>query len=107
MKDIFATFNYACEKISENGFMKSAGYSSLKRMVTECKTAFETKYGSVDNLGGIQYILDEIEELYGLIDSGLQGVDIGIRDLVEKHLFRDLMSYVKELEEVYKEDFTE
>ena len=107
MKDIFATFNYACEKISENGFMKSAGYSSLKRMVTECKVAFETKHGSVDSLGGVQYILDEIEELYGLIDSDLQGVDIGVRDLVEKHLFHDLMSYVKELEEVYKEDFTE
>ena len=107
MKDIFATFNYACEKISENSFMKSAGYSSLKHMVTECKVAFETKYGSVDSLGGVQYILDEIEELYGLIDSGLQEVDIGIRDLVEKHLLHDLMSYVKKLEEVYKEDFTE
>ena len=107
MKDIFATFNYACEKISENGFMKSAGYSSLKRMVTECRVAFENKYGSVNSLDGVKYILDEIEELYGLIDSGLQSVEIGIRDLVEKHLFHDLMSYVKELEEVYKEVFTE
>ena len=56
MKDIFAGFTYACEKISENGFMKSAGYSSLKRMVTECKVAFENKYGSIDGLDGVKYI---------------------------------------------------
>ena len=104
MKDIFATFNYACEKISENGYMKDAGYNSLKRMVTECKVAFESKYGSIDELDGVKYILDEVEELYGLIDSGLQGIDIGIRDLVEKHLFQNLISHVKELEEVYRED---
>ena len=107
MKDIFAGFTYACEKISENGFMKSSGYSSLKRMVTECKVAFENKYGSIDSLDGVKYLLDEIEELYGLIDSGLQGVDIGIRGLVEKHLFHDLMSYVKKLGKIFKEDFAE
>lgn len=107
MKDIFATFNYACEKISENGVMKTAAYTSLKRMVTECKVAFENKYGSVGSLDGVKYLLDEIEELYALIDSGLLCVDIGIRDLVEKHLFHDLMSYVKKLEEIYKEDFAE
>lgn len=104
MKDIFATFNYACEKISENGFMKPAGYSSLKRMVTECKVAFENTYGSIDNLDGVKYLLDEIEELYGLIDSGLQGVDIGIRNLVEKHLFQNLISHIKELKDIYEED---
>lgn len=107
MKEIFAGFTYACEKISENGAMKTAGYSSLKRMVTECKVAFENKYGSIGSLDGVKYLLDEIEELYALLDSGLQGVDIGIRDLVEKHLFHDLMSYVKELEEIYKEDCAE
>lgn len=107
MKDIFASFNYACEKISENGYLKDAGYSSLKRMVTECKVAFESKYGSIDELGGVKYILDEVEELYGLIDSGLQGVDIGIHGLVEKHLYHDLMTYVKKLEKIYKEEFAE
>lgn len=107
MKDIFAGFTYACEKISENGFMKSAGYSSLKRMVTECKVAFENKYGSIDGLDGVKYILDEVEELYGLIDSELQGVDIGVHGLVEKHLYHDLMTYVKKLEKIYKEDFAE
>lgn len=104
MKDIFATINYAYEKISENGYMKAAGYGSLKRMVNECKVAFENKYGSIDGLDGVKHILDEIEELYGLIDSGLQGVDIEIRNLVEKHLFQNLISHVKELEEVYRED---
>jgi len=107
MKDIFAGFLYAREKISENGVMKAAGYSSLKRMVTECKVAFENKYGSIANVNWVRYLLDEIEELYGLIDSGLQGVDIGIRDLVEKHLFQNLIAHVKELEEIYKEDFAE
>lgn len=107
MKDIFAGFTYACEKISENGVMKTAGYSSLKRMVAECKVAFENKYDSIGSLDGVKYLLDEIEELYALLDSGLQGVDIGIRGLVEKHLFHDLMFYVKELEEIYKEDFAE
>ena len=63
MKDIFATFNYACEKISENGYMKDAGYNSLKRMVTECKVDFESKYGSIDELDGVKYILDEVEEV--------------------------------------------
>ena len=33
MKDIFATLNYAFEKISENDILKDAGYDSLKRMV--------------------------------------------------------------------------
>lgn len=107
MKGIFNGFDYACEKISEDGVLKTAGYNSLKRMVTECKVAFENKYASVGSLDGVKYLLDEIEELYALIDSGLLCVDIGIRDLVEKHLFHDLMSYVKKLEEIYKEDFAE
>ena len=107
MKDIFASLLYACEKISTDAAMKPAGYSSIKRMVTECKVAFESKYGSIDSFSSVGYVLDEIEELFGLIDSGLQYVDIGIRGLVEKHLFHDLMSYVKELEELYIEDFAE
>lgn len=104
MNDIFATFTYACEKISENGVMKTAAYASLKRMVTECKVAFENKYGAVEKHDGVNYILNEIEELYRLIDSDLESVDIRIRALVEKHLFQNLISHVKRLEEIYKED---
>lgn len=104
MKDIFATFEYACEKISESGCLKTAGYSALKRMVAECRVAFENKYGSVENLIGIRYHLDEINELYALIDSGLENVDMGIRCLVEKHLFQNLISHVKELKRIYEKD---
>ena len=104
MKDIFATFTYACEKISENGPLKASAYNSVKRMVTECTIAFENKYGSIDNMPAVQYYLNEIEELYALIDNGLVCVDLGIRDLIEKHLFQNLMYHVKELKSLYIED---
>lgn len=104
MNDIFATFTYACEKISENGPLKAGGYSALKRMVTECTIAFKNKYKAIENVPAVQYHLNEIEELYALIDNGLVCVDLGIRDLMEKHLFQNLMYHVKELKEIYLQD---
>lgn len=104
MKDIFITLTYACEKISENGPLKASAYNSVKRMVTECTIAFECKHGSLENLPAVQYHLNEIEELYALIDNGLVCVDLGIRDLIEKHLFQNLMCHVKELKALYIQD---
>lgn len=104
MSDIFATFTYACEKISENGPHKAGAYNSVKRIVTECTIAFESKHGSIENVPAVQYHLNEIEELYALIDNGLVCVDLGIRDLIEKHLFQNLMHHVKELEKIYLQD---
>ena len=83
MKDIFAALTHACEKISENGPLKAGNYNTLKRMVTECTIAFESKHGSIENVPAVQYHLNEIEELYALIDNGLVCVDLGIRDLIE------------------------
>lgn len=103
MKDIFATFGYACEKISGNSALKMAGYDSLKRMVSECKIAFENKYGDINNLSGIKYHLDEIQELYSLIDNNLEYVDFSIRDIVEKHLFQNLITHVKELKVIFED----
>ena len=104
MKDIFAALTHTCEKISENGPLKTGSYNDLKRMVTECTIAFESKHGSVENVPAVQYRLNEIEELYVLIDNGLVCVDLGIRDLIEKHLFQNLMHHVKELEKIYLQD---
>lgn len=104
MKDIFAGFEYACEKISENGCLKEAGYESLKQMVLECRTAFEGRYGSIDNVDFVKYHLDEIYELYDLIDDGVLRIDPSVRECVEKHLFQNLMSHIKELRECYVED---
>lgn len=104
MKDIFNGFYYACEKISENGVLKTAGYDSLKQMVTECVAFFEGKYGSIDSLGGIKYRLEEIEELYALLDSNLDGVDYRIKGQVEKHLFQNLFTHIKELKKMYDEE---
>ena len=73
-------------------------------MVTECTIAFESKHGSIENVPVAQYHLNEIEELYALIDNGLVCVDLGIRDLIEKHLFQNLMHHVKELEKIYLQD---
>lgn len=104
MKDIFNGFNYACEKISEDSVLKTAGYDSLKRMVTECVAFFEKKYGSIDSLGGFKYHLEEVEELYALLDSNLDGVDYCIKGQVEKHLFQNLFMHIKELKKMYDEE---
>lgn len=104
MKDIFATLNYAFEKISENDILKDAGYDSLKRMVSECADAFEAKYGSIDNVDWVKYCLNEIYELYDLIDNALPGLEMGIRAKIEKHLYQNLMNHVRELQKAYKAD---
>ena len=104
MKDIFATFNYACEKISEDGVLKTAGYDSLKRMVTECVACFKEKYGFLDSLGGFKHHLEEVEELYALLDCNLDGVDYRIKGQVEKHLFQNLFMHIEELKKMYDEE---
>ena len=104
MKDIFATFTYACEKISENGVLKAAGYSEIKRMVSECVVFFEARYGSVNNVDFIKYHLDEIQELYSLFDSGLEINEANTRNLVEKHLFQNLICHVTQIKDMYEED---
>lgn len=107
MKNIFAGFNRMCGDIENNTSLKYISYGSIKQIVAACIAEFEGKYGSLANVNAVNYRIDEIEELYGLIDSGLQGVDIGIRGLVEKHLFQNLIAHVKELEEIYKKDSKE
>lgn len=104
MKGIFNGFDYACAKISEGGVLKTAGYDSLKRMVTECVAFFEGKYGSIDSLGGVKYHLEEVKELYALLDSNLDGVNHQIKGQVEKHLFQNLFTHIRELKKMYDEE---
>lgn len=103
MKDIFATLNYAKEKISENSYFKEAGYESIQRMVLDCKTYLTDRFDSIENVDVAKYHLDQIDELFEILNGEIDQIPYGLRERVEKHLFTSLFAHVDELKSVYDE----
>lgn len=69
MSVIFNTLHYAEEKALLDDTMRSWGYNTTRDMVTKCEEELKQRYGSVDAVETYKCLLDEIHDLYSLIDS--------------------------------------
>lgn len=113
MKAIFNLLSYAAEKVFENSTMSDWGYSTTKDMVNSCEEELRKRYGAVDAVDSYKYLLDEIHELYSLIDTGLIKIPYEIRELSKKYFLQCLFSKLRELEmyceetDQYFEDYGE
>ena len=68
MSEIFNTLHYAEEKALLDDTMRSWGYNTTREMVAKCEEELKQRYGSVDAVDAYKCLLDEIHELYSLID---------------------------------------
>lgn len=98
MKEIFRMLHYAKEKTLAPGSLGPWGYDSTKDMVKKCEAELVLRYGSVDAADSYKYLLEEIHEIYSLIDDGLAHVPGDFQAQFEKYMLQILFSKLEELE---------
>jgi hypothetical protein len=103
MKEIFNQLGYACEKVLSNGYLKSAGYASSKRMVKECEDELVRRYGSVEAKDSFSYTLEKVHIAYDLIDKALDDIPDEARDKIKKCLQEYLFDRLQELADMSAE----
>lgn len=103
MKEIFNELYYAKEKTLNPDYLGSWGYDSTKSMVKKCEEELVLRYGSVDAVDSYKYLLEEIRDIYSLIDDGLPQVPDVIRGRFEKYMLQILFSKLEELQELCEE----
>lgn len=69
MTDIFNRLDYAREKTLLDDTMRIWGYNATKDMVAKCEKEIIKRYGSVEMVDSFKFLLDDIHELYALIDD--------------------------------------
>lgn len=69
MTDIFNRLDYAREKTLLDDTMRIWGYNVTKEMVAKCEEEIIKRYGSVKMVDSYKALLDDIHELYALIDD--------------------------------------
>lgn len=102
MADIFNTLHYAEEKALLDDVMQSWGYNATKEMVTKCEEELVKRYGSVDTVDSFKYLLEEIHELYSLIDN-IYNISTENQDRLWHYLVELLFVKLHELEDCCKE----
>lgn len=103
MKEIFNLLGYAKEKTLLDGPMAKWGYNETKGMVKQCEDELKMRYGSIDANDSYKYLLEEIHELYGLIDSGVPQIPVGVREQSKKYFLQCLFSKLEELKDYSEE----
>lgn len=103
MKEIFNELNYAKEKALHSDHLGSCGYDSTKSMVKKCEEELVLRYGSVEAVDSYKYLLEEIRDIYSLIDDGLPQVPDIIRRRFEKYMLQILFSKLEELRDSCEE----
>lgn len=102
MTDIFNTLHYAEEKALLDDTMQSWGYNATKDMVTKCEEELVKRYGSVETVDSFKYLLDEIHELYSLIDN-LYSISTERQERLWHYLVELLFVKLHDLEELCEE----
>ena len=69
MSDIFSELDYAREKIFSEDIIRVWSYNATKDMVAKCEEEIRKRYGSVKMVDSYKALLDDIHELYTLIDD--------------------------------------
>lgn len=103
MKEIFSGLHYAKEKTLIPNHLGPWGYDSTKDMVRKCEDELVLRYGSVDSIDSYKYLLDEIHEIYSLIDNGLPQISHDLRDQFKKYMLQILFSKLEELADFCEE----
>ncbi len=102
MVDIFITLHYAEEKALLDDVMQSWGYNATKEMVTKCEEELIKRYGSVEAIDSYKYLLDEIHELYVLIDE-IYNISTESQDRLWHYLVELLFVKLHEIESYCQE----
>ena len=101
MVEIFRNLDYAAEKALHDDYLAAAGMSSAKSMVNKCKDALVERYGAWDALDGFKYLILDVEELFGLLETLNYGNDCSrIKFYLTELLFEKLKSLRKLCQEV-------
>ena len=103
MKEIFSTLRYAQEKALLDDVLNEAGYDTTKKMVEQFEKEIVLRYGSVDAVDIAKYWLEEIHELYDLIDNDVPEMLPELRKRVKKYLLQMLFVKLNELEKYCEE----
>lgn len=69
MAEIFNSLHYAEEKALLDDTMRFWGYNTTKDMVAKCEEELVKRYGAVETVDAYHFLLDEIHEIYHLIDN--------------------------------------
>lgn len=102
MADIFNNLQYAEEKALLDTTMREWGYNAAKGMVAKCEEELIRRYGSVAAADSYKFLLDDIHELYVLIDS-VYNICSKSRDKIWHYLVELLFVKLHELESYCEE----
>lgn len=103
MKDIFHLLGYVAEKVLTGDHFKDISYNNTKEMVAKCEEELKARYGTLDTMDSFKYLLEEIHELYDLIDDGISQTPLHLQRQFEKYLMQHLFDKLRTLEEYCEE----
>ena len=98
MKEIFHMLHYAKEKTLIPNALGSWGYDATKSMVEKFENELVLRYGSVEAVDSYKYLLDEIHEIYGIVDKDIPAIAPELQDRFQKYMLQTLFSKLEELE---------
>lgn len=98
MKEIFDMLHYYKEKVLLNNAMGDQGYTATKDMVNRCEEELILRYGKVDAVDSYHYLLEEIHEIYSLIDEAIPQIPYEFREQIKKYMLQLLFTKLEELE---------
>ena len=97
MKEIFSLLDHARKKVLLKDFMGQHEYENTKNMVKQFENEIILRYGSLEAVDSYKYILDEIHEIYELIDDGISQVPYELQAQFEKYLLQMLFKKLETL----------
>jgi len=103
MKEIFHMLHYAKEKTLTSDYMGDWGYNATKDMVEKCEEELRLRYGNVEAVDSYKYLLEDIHEIYDLIDNGISQVPYKLQAGINKYLLKHLFVMLEELESYCEE----
>ncbi len=104
MVKIFQGLDYAREKIvCRDLIMGDCMYDSTKEMVKKCREELVKRYGSENAIEAYKSTLNEIDELYDLIDNEIPRSNVSKKDDVIYRLKENLLSKLEYLVGLCKE----
>lgn len=103
MSDIFQLLGYAREKVFTDHFLARWGFEAVKTMIDKCKGELDKRYESWRIPDSYHYLLEDIDELYALIETQINEIPIDISVRVNKYLLENLFTKMEELKEYCNE----
>ncbi len=102
MADIFNMLHYSKEKALTDVKMRDWGNNATKKMVTQCEDELKQRYGSVETIDSYKYLLDDIHELFALIDD-IYKISSESQERLKYYLMELLFVKLEELESYCQE----